>query len=171
MTNIPTVTDVRPADVSELEPLARVWYHAWRDAHAHVVPAALIESRTLAGFRERLAALLPEVRVVGPPGAPLGFCIIRDDEVYQLFVAAEARGSGVAARLMADAESRLRARGVEVAWLACVIGNHRAARFYEKCGWYRAGTMVSRAQASSGTLPLEVWRYEKRLAPPARART
>lgn len=161
---------MRPADVSELDTLAKVWYDAWRDAHAQVVPTALTDSRTLAGFRERLALLLPQVRVIGPPGAPNGFCIIRGDELYQLFVAAEARGSGVAARLVADAEVRLRASGVEVAWLACVIGNHRAARFYEKCGWYCAGTMVSRAQTSNGTLPLEVWRYEKRLAPPARVR-
>lgn len=53
-----------------------------------------------------------------------------------------------AAALIGDAEARLAERGVETAWLACAIGNHRAARFYEK---------------SAGIFPLEVWRYEKRL--------
>jgi RimJ/RimL family protein N-acetyltransferase len=65
--------------------------------------------------------------------------------------------------LLADAEARLSELGVETAWLACAIGNARAARFYEKCGWRRAGTMINHAETSSGTFPLEVWRYEKLL--------
>jgi hypothetical protein len=43
------------------------------------------------------------------------------------------------------------------------VGNHRAARFYEKSGWRLAGTVVDPAETSSGPFPLEVWRYEKRL--------
>jgi ribosomal protein S18 acetylase RimI-like enzyme len=78
-------------------------------------------------------------------------------------VSREARGSGVAAALTADAEARLAERGVETAWLACAIGNDRAARFYEKSGWRLAGTVVNPAETSSGPFPLEVWRYEKRL--------
>jgi ribosomal protein S18 acetylase RimI-like enzyme len=89
--------------------------------------------------------------------------MVRDDELYQLFVSADAHGSGVAAALMADAEARLAESGVATAWLACAIGNDRAARFYEKCGWHRAGIMVNHAETSGGTFPLEVWRYEKAL--------
>ncbi|MGH7564570.1 MAG: GNAT family N-acetyltransferase [Gemmatimonadota bacterium] len=82
---------------------------------------------------------------------------------YQLFVSTQARGTGVAAALVADAEARLSERGVETAWLACAIGNERAARFYKKCGWRRVGTMVSRLETPEGEFPLEVWRYEKSL--------
>ena len=64
---------------------------------------------------------------------------------------------------MADAETRLRESGVEIAWLACAIGNERAARFYEKSGWRRAGVVVSEVETSDGLFPLEVWRYEKSL--------
>jgi GNAT superfamily N-acetyltransferase len=89
--------------------------------------------------------------------------MLKGDELYQLYVSAQARGTGVAAALIADAEARLRAGGVQTAWLGCAIGNDRAARFYEKSGWHRAGTVVERLETSSGEFPLEVWRYEKSL--------
>jgi RimJ/RimL family protein N-acetyltransferase len=56
-----------------------------------------------------------------------------------------------------------RASGVETGWLSCAIGNHRAARFYEKSGWRRVGVVIYQAETSTGPFPLEVWRYEKRL--------
>ena len=93
--------------------------------------------------------------------------MLKDAELYQLFVSAEARGTGVAAALLADAEARLAANGVRTAWLACAIGNDRAARFYEKSGWRRVGTMVNEAETSEGTFLLDVWRYEKVLPPDA----
>lgn len=154
---------VRPAEGSELDHLARVWYDGWQDAHAGIVPDALARLRTLDSFRDRLAAALDHIRVVGPLGNPVGFTIVKDDELYQLFVAAEYRGAGVAAVLLADAENRLQAGGVITAWLACAIGNHRAARFYEKSGWRHVGMMMNHAETSEGTFPLEVWRYEKTL--------
>jgi ribosomal protein S18 acetylase RimI-like enzyme len=157
----------RAADAAEVDQLAVLWRDAWMDAHAPVVPAVLVRLRTLAMFRERMAAGLAEVRVIGLPGAPLGFNMIKGDELYQLFLAREARGSGVAPRLIADAEARLAANGVATAWLACAIGNERAARFYEKQGWRRVATMTNRLETPEGLFELEVWRYEKRLAPRA----
>jgi ribosomal protein S18 acetylase RimI-like enzyme len=153
---------VRPADAAEIDHLAKLWYDGWQDAHARILPAELTRIRTLESFRDRLQAGLPAVRVVGPFPTPVGFCILKGDELYQLYVSAEARGSGAAAALVADAEARLVEAGVEIAWLACAIGNERAARFYEKCGWRRAGTVAYQPDASNGT-PLEVWRYEKHL--------
>jgi len=155
--------DVRNAEEHELDQLATLWYDAWQDAHAAIVPAALTRVRTRESFRERLLAALPDIRVVGPPGTPLGFSMLKGDELYQLFVAAPARGSGVAAALIADAEVRLAAAGVRTAWLDCAIGNERAARFYEKRGWRRAGTFVSLLDTPAGVIALEVWRYEKPL--------
>jgi GNAT superfamily N-acetyltransferase len=161
---------VRPADERELDQLARVWFDAWTDAHAQIVPPELKRLRTLDSFRDRLRAALARTRAAGPVGAPAGFYVLKDAELYQLFVAAEARGTGVAAALIADAEARLAENGVRTAWLACAIGNDRAARFYEKSGWRRVGTMVNEAETSAGTFKLDVWRYEKDVTASARRR-
>jgi ribosomal protein S18 acetylase RimI-like enzyme len=155
---------VRPAEAAELDHLARLWHDAWRDAHEKLAAPEVTRARTLTSFRERLAAILPDVRVVGPAGSAVGLCIIKEDELYQLFVAPEARGSGVAATLLDDGEARLALRGVTTALLSCAIGNNRAARFYEKRGWTNARTMVNRIETQDGVFEVELWRYEKALA-------
>jgi ribosomal protein S18 acetylase RimI-like enzyme len=161
------MTQVRSADATEIDYLARLWCDVWHESHARLLPPELVRLRTLESFRERLQAALPSIRVAGPLGAPVGFSVLKGDELYQLFVSREARGSHVAAALIADAEARLAERGVETAWLACAVGNDRAARFYEKSGWRPAGTFVSPAETSRGPFPLEAWRYEKRLTRPS----
>lgn len=157
--------DVRFAGRSDIDELTDLWFDGWHDAHARIVPAELTELRTRENFRDRLEAALRDVRVVGPSGAPVGFSIVKGDELYQLYVAARSRGSGAAAALIADAEARMADAGVETAWLACAIGNERAARFYEKCGWRRVGRVVVDSETSNSPFPLEVWRYEKTLTP------
>ena len=155
--------DPRDAHSDEIDALAHLWLEGWRDAHSDILPIELARLRTLDSFRERLQAGLAETRVIGPRRAPVGFTMIKGDELYQVYVSRTARGTGVAATLMADAEQRLAARGVATAWLACAIGNERAARFYEKQGWRRSGTVVNVAETSQGGFNLDVWRYEKAL--------
>jgi ribosomal protein S18 acetylase RimI-like enzyme len=155
--------EVRNAEDAELDQLATLWHEAWNDAHAHLVPPELKRLRTWESFRSRLKEALPAIRVVGPAGQPLGFCITKGDELYQLFVSRQARGSAVAVALIDDGEKRLAESGVKTAWLACAIGNDRAARFYEKRGWRRAGTVINQTETSDGPFLLEVWRYEKSL--------
>ena len=155
--------DVRDAEEQEVEKLAQLWYDGWQDAHAEIVPAELKRIRTRESFTERMHAALASVRVAGPAGAPVGFHMLKDDELYQLYVSAQARGSGVAVALIADAEARLADAGFETGWLACAIGNDRAARFYEKSGWRRVGNMINRLETPNGVFELDVWRYEKRV--------
>ncbi|SCB25799.1 Acetyltransferase (GNAT) domain-containing protein [Bradyrhizobium shewense] len=155
---------VRPADPTEIDHLALLWHDAWHGSHAHLAPPELVRLRTLASFRDRLAVMLTDICVVGPSGAPLGLCALKGDELYQLFVSPAAHGTGVAAALIADAEARLAARGVGLAWLACAVGNMRAARFYEKSGWRNAGAFVMMSETSKGPFPVDQWCFEKRLA-------
>jgi GNAT superfamily N-acetyltransferase len=158
-----TGTNIRDAKLSEIGQLAKLWFDGWQDAHARIVPAELARLRTLQSFEERLRAASTGVRVAGAVDAPVGFYFLKGAELYQFYVSSNARGSGVAALLMADVEARLRASGVQTAWLACAIGNDRAARFYEKCGWLRTGTVTDGVEVPGRTFALEVWRYEKSL--------
>jgi ribosomal protein S18 acetylase RimI-like enzyme len=155
--------EVRSAETTEVDLLARIWHQGWQDAHDQILPHELAKHRTLESFKQRLQSNLANVRVVGLLNQPLGLCITKDDEMYQLYVSACVQGTGIATALLTDAEERLGALGVQTAWLACAIGNQRAAKFYEKSGWSQVGKMTSNLQTPDGMFPLEVWRYEKSL--------
>jgi GNAT superfamily N-acetyltransferase len=155
--------NVRVAEHEDVPELVRIWHDGWHDAHAQIVPAEMTRVRTMDNFRQRVSATLPAMWVTGDVGAPVGFYVLKDPELHQLYVCEKARGTGVAARLLEDAEVRLRQHGADIAWLACAIGNHRAARFYEKHGWLRAAVVGIEVDTPAGRMPLDVWRYEKRL--------
>ncbi|WP_071673606.1 GNAT family N-acetyltransferase [Nioella nitratireducens] len=156
-----TRTDIRPATPDDLPGLARLWHRGWHEAHAAYTPAALTALRTEADFTRRLHALLPDIRMAGPAPDPLGFCAIRDDELYQLFVTPAARGTGLAARLLANGEARLAARGVGMARLDVGIGNDLAARFYLRHGWQETGTVVTDVDSSAGPFRLRLRVFAK----------
>ncbi|MDF1750602.1 MAG: GNAT family N-acetyltransferase [Alphaproteobacteria bacterium] len=154
---------VRAGQADDLDSLAQLWFDGWQDGHAKVTPPELIKLRTIDSFRDRLAIALPNTRVVGPPDKPLGFVITQKDELYQLFVSATARGTGIAACLINDGLHSIKQRGFQTAWLACAIGNDRAARFYEKSGWHRSGIITTEVETMNGPYPLDVWKYERDL--------
>ncbi|RMB01970.1 GNAT family N-acetyltransferase [Eilatimonas milleporae] len=155
---------IRDAKANDVRDLAQIWYDGWQDAHADLLPSKLAQHRTFDSFRDRLARALGDVRVAVLAGELVGFGMVKNDELYQLYVAPAGRGSGIAASLNADALARIRKEGFRVAWLACAIGNMRAARFYEKSGWRYRGTMTSELETPEGTFTLEVWRYEIHLS-------
>jgi ribosomal protein S18 acetylase RimI-like enzyme len=152
---------IRRPERYELDHLAKLWYDSWQDAHAEILPDELKQDRTPESFRKRLPELLDDTMVIGPLGRPFGLCTLRGDELYQLYVAREARGSGAARCLIEDAEQRMRDQGTKTAWLACAIGNDRAARFYEKSGWRNAGTVRHTVELETGQFTFDIWRYEK----------
>ncbi|MFY0632531.1 MAG: GNAT family N-acetyltransferase [Vannielia sp.] len=157
--------DVRAAVEADLSALADLWHAGWHDAHAEILPSDLGAIRTRAHLADRLVAARASLRVAGPEGAPLGFHICHGDELDQFYVAAQARGTGLAAALLRDAEACIAATGARQAWLACAIGNHRASRFYAREGWERAETReVELAGAEAGEpYALTVWIHRKML--------
>lgn len=155
-----TVRGARPEDSADI---AQVWHEGWHAGHAALVPEGLTALRTKANFVERTMQHLPNIRL-GLMGDQIGgLCINSGDELMQLFVGEAARGGGVAKALVQDAEQVFRAQGYQRVWLGCAVGNTRAIRFYEKCGWENVGEMVETMETSQGGFDLTVWRFEKTL--------
>lgn len=144
-----------------VEQICAIWGSGWHEAHADIVPHRLCELRTEDSFRERALENLACTRIAVDGANVLGFCMVKDDELYQMYVSPVARGSGVAKALIGDAEVRIAAHGHKLAWLACAVGNLRAGRFYEKSGWVNLGRRVVNLDTSEGDFPLDVWRFEK----------
>ena len=155
---------IRAASDADIPAIAQIWFDGWHDGHATICPAELTALRTIRSFLDRTESHLSQARVAVQGDDIIAFHMLQGAEVYQFYVASAGRGTGVATQLMQDAEGQFRADGVSAVWLACSIGNDRAARFYEKSGWVRNGTVIEHVEVSTGTFPLEVWRYEKGLS-------
>lgn len=145
--------------------ICAIWNAGWHEAHADIVPTSLRDLRTPKSFRDRARDNLGGTRVAIKESVVVGFCMTKQDELYQLYLSPQARGSGTAQALVSDAESRIRANGYDKAWLACAVGNDRAAHFYGKSGWINAGLQTVELDTSAGVFPLDVWRFEKDLRP------
>lgn len=146
-----------------MDAAAQMWWRGWHDGHAGIVPDRLTGLRTLENFRQRLDQHRAATTFAVQDGAVRGLFMLEDGELEQFYVHPEARGTGLATWLMAGAEDALRAQGHSAVWLACSVGNARAARFYEKAGWTYTRTETFNAETSVGPFPLDVWRYEKAL--------
>jgi GNAT superfamily N-acetyltransferase len=155
---------LRAATAADAEALATLWHSGWYDGHAGHVPAALYDHRHLDDFRVRVPARLSTTTVAVDGPAVLGFLTVHDDELEQVYVAAPARGGGVAAALLRRGEEMIGAR-YDRAWLAVAAGNARARRFYAREGWRDAGALDYAAEIRTGRLPVACRRYEKDLRP------
>ncbi len=77
--------------------------------------------------------------VTGPAGLPHPALSPADGELYRLYLAKAAQGSGLAARLMDTALAWLDPQGDRRLWLGVWSGNLRAQRFYARYGFEKAG--------------------------------
>lgn len=152
--------EVVPAGQGDVAAVASLWHAGWHDGHAAIVSPALVATRTPAEFAARVQAHFHHTTVARLGGVLAGFYMLDGDEVYQFYVDGAFRGQGVAARLMGAVEAALHGRA---AWLACSVGNDRAARFYEKAGWVRTGTQVYTVETADDPIDVTIWRFEKDL--------
>lgn len=154
---------LRPATAADMATVADIWHTAWHLAHPGHVPDGLTAARTLAAFHERTPARVDDTTVAEVDGTVVGFTMIASDEVEQVFVDPAHHGAGVAAPLLAEAERRVAAAGHAQAWLAVVVGNARARRFYERQGWLDEGDLSYDVQAGGTTYTSPCRRYVKQL--------
>jgi GNAT superfamily N-acetyltransferase len=162
----PPLLRFRAAVPADGEIVASIWFHGWQDGHLGNVPPDLVALRTEERFRERAAQRIAETHdtwVAALDGEVVGFVMLDGDEVEQVYLAADRRGSGLAGGLLDEAERRIAAAGHTTAWLAVVAGNARARRFYEKRGWRDAGAFDYEADGPDGPIVVPSHRYEKRL--------
>ncbi|ONI71611.1 GNAT family N-acetyltransferase [Kribbella sp. ALI-6-A] len=154
---------VRPATPADAEAVAAIWHTGWHDGHDGNVPDELAAVRTKDTFWSRAAERVPETTVAVVGDEVAGFVIVADDEVEQVYVSRDHRGSGVAGVLLAEAERQVEAAGHPAAWLAVATGNDRARRFYERSGWTDAGAFDYQAAVDGGTIAVPCHRYLKKL--------
>ena len=160
MNSSPTV---RPATAADAAQVAAIWHLGWQDGHTGFVPDELVRVRTEESFHERAAGRVADTTVAEVDGAVAGFVMVVGDEVEQVYVSRDHRGSGVAALLMAEAERQIRAGGHAKAWLAVVEGNGRARTFYERAGWTDEGAFDYAAAGPDGPIAVPCRRYTKSL--------
>jgi GNAT superfamily N-acetyltransferase len=156
---------LRPATPADAPVVAAIWHRGWIDGHAGHVPDELVAVRTPESFAGRAVARVADTTVAVVDGTVAGFVMVVDDEVEQVYIAGEHRGSGIAAVLLTEAERLVAAGGHETAWLAVVAGNARARRFYQRNGWTDDGLFDYPASAERGTVAVPAHRYTKCLTP------
>lgn len=155
---------LRPAVPEDAAEVADIWHRGWCDGHLGFVPNELVYDRTEGSFLTRATERVGDTTVAEVEGRVAGFIMVVKDEVEQVYVARNHRGTGVAGVLLDEAERLVRDGGYTSAWLAVVAGNARARRFYERSGWSDGGQFDYAASSTSGkdgTISVPCRRYEK----------
>lgn len=152
---------IRSAQAADADAVAAIWYSGWGDGHLGHVPEELVAIRTKESFWTRAAERVADTTVAVEGDEVAGFVMVVGDEVEQVYVSRDHRGSGIAAVLLAEAERQVKANGHAEAWLAVATGNARARRFYERSGWSDAGPFDYPATTDSGPIPIPCHRYVK----------
>jgi GNAT superfamily N-acetyltransferase len=158
----PTIT-LRRSRHRDVSAVAAIWRAAWLDGHFRLVPPELEKARTPGSFDSRAAGRVGATTVATVEKTIVGFVMVAGDEIEELYVAAEHRGTGVAQELIREAGRQLKERGYASAWLAVVAGNARARRFYERNGWRDDGPIAYPADTDHGTIEIPCHRYTKQL--------
>ena len=154
----PTMTNsvhIRTAEHKDHEALAKIWHEGWQESHADHVPQALLARRTHDSFDIRMADMIETTLVTGPIGAPIGFCSLKNNEIYQIYVSPAARGTGAAAALISAGCDAIKSAGHNQARLDVIAKNPRARAFYEKMGWENQGLQTVQVDTLDGPFPLD----------------
>jgi len=156
-----TPYSVRKATAGDVETVARIWHTGWIDGHLGHVPPELVRYRdNHEQFASRARARLESMWVAESAGRPVGFLVVKAEEIEQLFVERAARGTGVATTLLRKGEAEIRSAGHRRAWLAVVAGNQRARSFYAREGWRDSGPFTYLADTAAGPFAVPSHRYE-----------
>jgi ribosomal protein S18 acetylase RimI-like enzyme len=167
---------VREATAEDVTAIARIRIDSWRATYAGIVPAPILERMDLARNEAWIAGRIAEpgdrttLVVENMAGDVRGYalaapCVDEDaaglGEIEAIYLAPEARGSGLGLPLLEAAAEALRAGGFGAAVLWVLTDNLGARRFYERSGFQRDG--AARTLDFDGT-PIEEIRYRRALS-------
>ena len=164
---------LRPARVGDELAVAGVHVRAWQVGYRGLLPDAFLDGLSIEDRARRYTFGAaepgrPRTIVAEDGDAILGFAATGSaadapgvGELAALYVEPGAWGRGVGRELIAAARARLvkRSFGEAVLWL--MVGNARAARFYEADGWHEVAG--SRCTAQSWGVQIEKVRYRRAL--------
>lgn len=148
--------NIRDATVADAAGIARVRIETWRAAYDGLVPPEILErmdvERETARRTEHWAEMHADARchdlVAVADGEIVGWGMCgpaREGdapgtaEVYAIYAHASRWSRGVGNALLLEMERRLVDDGHESAYLWRLVGNERAAQFYEGHGWHHDG--------------------------------
>ena len=98
-----------------------------------------------------------------PDGAILGFCLIKENEIYQFYVAKTAQGTGAASALMRRSQRTQPDARFDHAFVAVDKANARAIGFYEKASFITGGVHVIYFATSQGPFAYECFIFKTKL--------
>ena len=139
--------EIRPASVEDASGIATVHVASWRWAYADLLPRDVLDG-SLVEDRERMwADVVPRggVLVAEEAARVIGFASVGTvangdlpgltGELFAIYIAPEAIGTGLGRALLSHAMETLRVNGSRRAILWVLASNARARRFYEVAGW------------------------------------
>tara|TARA_R110002020_G_scaffold189446_14_gene388593 strand:+ start:4250 stop:4738 length:489 start_codon:yes stop_codon:yes gene_type:complete len=127
--------EIRPAEPKDRAAIVEILHHGWHDGHAHLVSPEVLPLRTVECIDDIYGSSKDVFHVADDGATVLGFVATNGDELTKLFIARNARGSGIAEKLLAHGERKIAENGFAVARLLCQVGNVPAERFYSRTGW------------------------------------
>ena len=140
--------ELRAAVVGDAGAIAGVQVRSWQAAYAHLLPPEWLASMSVdertAVWARSIAAGEPCVAVAEVAGRTVGFVAFgpsRDKdaaaathEVWALYLEPADWSTGLGRRLLGHALAAMQAAGAASVSLWAIVGNARAARFYERAG-------------------------------------
>lgn len=128
--------------------IGRIYAESWRVAYKGIVPQDYLDGLSPERLSRRLIADMDGAYVLTENGEYIGtssICAARDEamagwgEIMSIYFLPEYFGKGFAKPLLEFVENELEALGFKDIYLWVLEENHRARRFYEKCGFVYGG--------------------------------
>lgn len=120
---------LRCATPGDVPAMAAVAASAYRQAFAAILEPEVLAQRDAGFFEAHFAPRVQHMHLAEQHGQVLGYSLVSDGHLDQLFIAPQAQGRGVGAALLAQVE----AAGTQS--LECFRDNQRARAFYQAKGW------------------------------------